>query len=246
MITLPPAEQLLKPVEIKPVVIKPVVIKPSKPATPTVTPPSSPQPEKKSEKKAVRFHGAVKVALFERASSTEAEQGWYSPSQLEEMKDQGSELAAAYRKFCANGGDNDDRMKKSDYRGVEHQTIIRQKQMILANQSALYAQELGLSANEIATLYGKGASWSSTKVAFVQAVHDHLDASAGDDEDDNAFVGIDLPQVSSMRPPRPNAFAMQSVRTLRSRAMATSTKRSRTADALAPITSRRVRRRVAE
>merc|ERR1711907_139061 len=133
----------LKPVEIKPVVIKPVVIKPSKPATPTVTPPSSPQAEKKVEKKSVRFHGAVKVALFERASSTEAEQGWYSSSQLEAMKDEGSELAAAYRKFCANGGDNDDRMKKSDYRGVEHQTIIRQKQMILANQSALYAQELG-------------------------------------------------------------------------------------------------------
>lgn len=234
MIALPPAEQLLK------TKTKPLPQTPPAPVTPPATPPA-----KKSVKKSVksvRFHEAVRVALFERASAAEAKLAWYGSSEMEAMKAEGSELAAAYRKLCANGGGGDDKKKKVEYRGFENQTITRKRQMVLANRCAIHAHERGMSSTEIACLYGRCAAWSSTKVAFIQAVHDHLEVSDGE-EGDNAFAGIPLPPVSSMVPPRPIPFAVQSVRALRSKAATKRSSASLQKDAAAA--SRRVRQRVA-
>jgi hypothetical protein len=157
----------------------------------------------------VRFNNDVIVVPFEKVTIQENKETpnniWYTSSEMKQIKKESREIASSYRKL---GTDNIDTDTDTEYRGFENCTAIRQKQKIMSNRCVVYAYEQGFNADEIATIYSKTNKWSS-EVAFLQAIHDYMNVY--DCASQSSETTTILPSISSMIPPQPHPFAIESV-----------------------------------
>jgi len=169
-------------------------------------------------KKSVRFNQLVHVTPFERASSTEAKDIWFTNSDMAEFKAQGRELADLYRKLGVVQVHDSD---PSTYRGFESCTRTRQRQRLLSNRCAVYAHKKGMDELTTAAMYQQCNTWSS-EVAFVQAIHDYNEIYHINNNNNNNNNSTDaitqaraatlnrIPSVAFMVPPPALPFAVQS------------------------------------
>jgi len=164
-------------------------------------------------KKSVRFNQVVHVAPFERASEEEANDIWYSAIEVACFKAKGREMAASYRKL----GAHQLQIENECYRGFEGYTFLRQRQRLMSNRCAVYANKQGIDANTTAAMYQHCNHWSSD-VAFVQAIHDYVAIysdttttfSANNNiNNTNVMMMNRIPSVDSMVPPPDLPFAVQ-------------------------------------
>ncbi|OEU12860.1 hypothetical protein FRACYDRAFT_244133 [Fragilariopsis cylindrus CCMP1102] len=158
----------------------------------------------------VRFNNDVIVVPFEKVTIQENKETpnniWYTTTEMKQIKKESREIASSYRKLGGNG----DTDTATEYRGFENCTAIRQKQKIMSNRCVVYAYEQGFNANEIATIYSKTNKWSS-EVAFLQAIHDYMNVYDCASQLRTQSETIALPSISSMIPPQPHPFAIESV-----------------------------------
>ena len=203
-----------------------------------------------NSRKAVTFNRFATMAEFDKVTTEEANNIWFDAYELQEFRNEGKNLAYSYKIQCAdsncNDGDDDENNKElssSDggendiFRGVEGSSFVRQTQKVLSNYCVRYAQRIGMTETEIASVY-KECNQFSSEVAYVQALHDHRDAMVHHDatadptttrtvsttqpsssllfwtEDNDQY---DLYPVRTMVPPPPIPFAIQSVRAMRAR-----------------------------
>jgi len=158
----------------------------------------------KRTKKSVKFDNFIHCHFIPKASSKEAECIWFSLSELSSFKSEGKKLSSSYLESDK---------KNPNHRGVEHNTLRRQRQKVLSNRSAVYAHKQGMNTNEIADMYKKSNKWSN-KVAFVTAIHDCIEVYP------SSFTSFEeegvkkIPYVGSMIPPPPLPFAILSVKVL--------------------------------
>lgn len=205
---------------------------------------------RKAPKKSVRFNQLVHVAPFERASSTEAKDIWFTTSDLAGFKAQGREMAASYRKLGVM------LEHPSTYRGFESCTVTRRRQRILSNRCVIYAHKKGMDDVTTAAVYKKCNAWSG-EVAFVQAIHDYVDIYHNNhvmNNNNNCMDEVTLaraatlsmiPPVASMVPPSTLPFAIQSALVLQqTKRRNFSSSESAAAATTATATARRVRHRV--
>ena len=198
-----------------------------------------------NSRKAVTFNRFATMAEFDKVTTEEANNIWFDAYELQEFRNEGKNLAYSYKIQCAdsncNDGDDDENNKElssSDggendiFRGVEGSSFVRQTQKVLSNYCVRYAQQIGMTEIEIASVYIECNQFLGD-VAYVQALHDHRDAMLHHDatadptstrkassllfwtEDNDQY---DLFPVRKMVPPPPMPFAIQSVRAMRARA----------------------------
>ncbi|OEU06653.1 hypothetical protein FRACYDRAFT_272697 [Fragilariopsis cylindrus CCMP1102] len=194
----------------------------------------------KRKKKSVCFFGVVFVKPYEKASSQEAVDIWYTDEDMALFKKEGRDMTVSYRNLTTstthNNTKKDDNEKDnkdlSMYRGFEYGSIRRQKHKIVANRCVLYAQRQGMTARHIASVYRKANGWF-TDVAFLQAVHDCIELYDDTNNNSNGSGTVNknnkgpppqqemmrmtttLPSVAAMIPPRLFPFAMKSALALR-------------------------------
>ena len=181
----------------------------------------------KRKKKSVCFFGVVFVKPYEKASSQEAVDIWYTDDEMALFKKEGRDMTVSYRNLTSTNNNNKKDIKDKDlsmYRGFEYGSIRRQKHKIVSNRCVLYAQRQGMTARHIASVYRKANGWF-TDVAFLQAVHDCLEIYDEDDDTNSGTVKknkgpqqqemMTLPSVAAMIPPRLFPFAMKSALALR-------------------------------
>jgi len=87
-------------------------------------------------KKSVHFNNCVRVAPFEKVTSTEAKDVWLNSMELASIKSEGREMASSYRKLLLETQHRSQESSLSNYRGFENVTILRKRQKIVANRSA--------------------------------------------------------------------------------------------------------------
>jgi len=149
------------------------------------------------------------------------------------MKANGREMATSYRKLGPS------QMNAGDYRGFEGYIPLRQKQRLLSNRCAVYANKQGLDANTTAAMYQRCNKWSCD-VAFVQAVHDYV-GTFSDATSANKMINT-IPSVASMIPPPDLPFAVQGFFVLQSQRKSKLERQLKRRAATANI--RRVRQRI--
>ena len=158
----------------------------------------------------VRFNNDVVVVPFEKVTIQEQGQTpnniWYTITEMKQIKKESREIASSYRKLRTDTDTETDTDTATEYRGFENCTAIRQKQKIMSNRCVVHAYEQGFNANEIATIYSKTNKWSG-EVAFLQAIHDYMNVY----NKTGALAHEILPSISSMIPPQPHPFAIESV-----------------------------------
>jgi len=164
-------------------------------------------------KKSVRFNNCVRVAPFEKVTSTEAKEVWLTSTELAAIKTEGRELASTYRKLLLEHQQNQQSQESlSNYRGFENVTLLRKRQKILANRSAIYAHLQGYKPEEIAFIYQQSTTFS-TEIAFLQAIHDYAEiytTNTTSANDITTALQQQLPSVASCLPPTPLPFAIES------------------------------------
>jgi len=162
-------------------------------------------------KKSVRFNNCVRVAPFEKVTSTEAKDVWLNSMELASIKSEGREMASSYRKLLLETQHRSQEFL-SNYRGFENVTILRKRQKILANRSAIYAHLQGYKTEEIAFIYQQSTTFS-TEIAFLQAIHDYAEiytTNTNNANDITTALQQQLPSVASCLPPTPLPFAIES------------------------------------
>jgi len=170
------------------------------------------------KKKSVCFFGVVFIKPYEKASSQEAVDIWYTDDDMASFKKDGRDMTLSYRNLTSTNNNKNNDRDLSTYRGFEYGSIRRQRHKIVSNRCVLYAQRQGMNAREIASVYRKANGWF-TDVAFLQAVHDCIEIY----DDDNSTVNnkgpqqemMTLPSVAAMIPPQLFPFALKSALALR-------------------------------
>jgi len=165
-----------------------------------------------TKNKSVRFNNCVRVAPFEKVTSTEAKEVWLTSTELAAIKTEGRELASTYRKLLLEHQQNQSQESLSNYRGFENVTLLRKRQKILANRSAIYAHLQGYKPEEIAFIYQQSTTFS-TEIAFLQAIHDYAEiytTNTTSANDITTALQQQLPSVASCLPPTPLPFAIES------------------------------------
>lgn len=158
----------------------------------------------KREKKSVRFNQSTLVYHCESATSKEVKQCWYDSNEMAFMRSEGREIAMLYRKEVesTNVGEKTDGYQ---YRGFEGTTAKRKLQRLLSNRCVLFAYQNGATESEVSDLYERCNLWSK-QVAFLQAIHDFNESYSNIYDTSN----VQIPSVSSLQPPPPFPFAIQS------------------------------------
>ncbi len=155
-------------------------------------------PRMKFPKRSVHFNPVVHVAPFERVSTDEANNVWYSSAEVANMKISGREMAASYRKLGSQHNEGD------AYRGFEGFSFQRQRQRLLSNRCAVYAYKQGLDESMMSALYKQCNQWSCD-IAFIQAMHDIV--GAYEMEFNSNTPECTIPSVTSILPPPDLPFA---------------------------------------
>mmetsp|Transcript_40060 Transcript_40060/g.46087 ORF Transcript_40060/g.46087 Transcript_40060/m.46087 type:complete len:339 (-) Transcript_40060:62-1078(-) len=166
-----------------------------------------------TKNKSVRFNNCVRVAPFEKVTSTEAKDVWLNSMELASIKSEGREMASSYRKLLLETQQHRSQESSlSNYRGFENVTILRKRQKIVANRSAIYAHLQGYKTEEIAFIYQQSTTFSM-EIAFLQAIHDYAEiytTNTTSANDITTALQQQLPSVASCLPPTPLPFAIES------------------------------------
>jgi len=190
--------------------------------------------QQQPKKQKVRFNPIVHVKPIPKISVTDNISGqWYNNDELCSFKAKGRRLSSLYRKVIKNAVHNNNTntngtllitctmaqsqqpkqvaLNMSNFRGVEDYTLQRQKQKLVANRCVLYGQKLGLTPDELASVYQHANTWSN-EVAMVQAIHD-FDAAYPSQEQHRPHCR--LPLVHQLIPPPTGRFGKESFNALR-------------------------------
>ena len=201
--------------------------------------------QQQPKKQKVRFNPIVHVKPIPKISVTDNISGqWYNNDELCSFKAKGRRLSSLYRKVIKNAVYNNSTntngallvtwtmaqsqqpkqvaLNMSNFRGVEDYTLQRQKQKLVANRCVLYGQQLGLTPDELASVYQHANTWSN-EVAMVQAIHD-FDAAYPPQEQ---HYHCRLPLVHQLIPPPTGRFGKESFNALRKKRPVVVTKKQR-------------------
>ena len=171
-------------------------------------------------KKSVRFNNCVRVAPFEKVTAIEAPEVWLNSMELAAIRTEGRDMASSYRTLLLEKQQQDQHQQSpksllSKYRGFENVTVLRKRQKILANRSAIYAHLQGYKTEELAFIYQQSTRFS-TEIAFLQALHDYAEIYTTNTNTNSAANDMtkvlqqQLPSVESCLPPTPLPFAVES------------------------------------